>query len=88
MRLIFWIGHDFYDSYLDQDTYNKQSELIHEDLLNKILYIYEQAMSEYVELTEEILAKSERKKIYYSVEGFDEEFDEYIIGERVNLDII
>lgn len=57
-------------------------------MLNKILYIYEQAISEHVDLTEEILAKSERKKIYYSVEGFDEEFDEYIIGERVNLDII
>lgn len=41
MRLIFWIGHDFYDCYLDNETYNVQTQLINEDLLNKILYIYE-----------------------------------------------
>lgn len=42
MRLIFWIGHDFYDCYLDTETYNVQSQLISEELLNKILHIYEQ----------------------------------------------
>ena len=43
VRLIFWIGHDYYDNYLDQDNYNVQSELIHGDLFNKVLFTYEKA---------------------------------------------
>lgn len=89
MRLIFWIGHDFYDCYLENDTYNIQSQLINEDLLNKILYIYEQ--TNYVgveEVTEELLAKSMKKKVYYSVEGTDFAFNEYIDGEKVDFEEI
>ena len=89
MRLIFWIGHDFYDCYLENDTYNIQSQLINEDLLNKILYIYEQ--TNYVgveEVTEELLAKSMKKKVYYSVEGTDVAFNEYIDGEKVDFEEI
>ena len=82
MRLIFWIGHDFYDCYLDQDTYNKQSSLIHEDLLNKVLYIYEQATSA-GEVTAALLATTTKKKVYYTVEGTDVGFNEYIDGEKV-----
>ena len=80
MRLIFWIGHDFYDCYLDQDTYNKQSALIHEDLLNKVLYIYEQSTTE-GEVTS--LLTTVKKKAYYTVEGTDDNLNEYIDGERV-----
>lgn len=87
VRLIFWIGHDFYDCYLDQNTYNKQSELIHEELMNKILYIYEQATTAGLEeITEAILSKTVKKKVYYSVEGTDVSFDEYIDGTKVRMD--
>lgn len=79
MRLIFWIGHDFYDCYLDQDTYNKQSALIHEDLLNKVLYIYEQATTD-GEITSLLTTV---KKAYFTVEGTDVDMNEYIDGERV-----
>lgn len=88
IRLIFWIGHDFYDCYLDQDSFKLQSELIHEDLLNKILYIYEQATNAGVEeITEDLLAKTVKKKVYYSVEGIDVDFNEYIDGEKVKFDL-
>jgi len=86
MRLIFWIGHDFYDCYLNQDTFNSHDELIHSDLLNKILFIYEKANNVSVdEITEEYLAKSEQKNMFFTMEGTDVDFNEYIDGERVNF---
>jgi len=41
MRLIFWIGSDYFNCYLDESTFNQQEELISEDLLNKLIVIYE-----------------------------------------------
>ena len=45
MRLIFWIGSDYFSCYLDENTFNQQDELISEDLLNKLIVIYEQLTS-------------------------------------------
>jgi hypothetical protein len=39
-RLFFWIGLDFYNNYLDTTTFTKESELISEELLNKLLVLY------------------------------------------------
>jgi len=39
-RLYFWIGLDFYNQYLDENTFNKEGELISETLLNKLLFLY------------------------------------------------
>lgn len=41
MRLIFWIGHEYHSYYLDEKTFDQQNELISEDLLNKLIVIYE-----------------------------------------------
>ena len=38
------------------------------------------------EITEELLAKTVKKKVYYTVEGTDVAFDEYIDGEKVDFD--
>ena len=43
MRVIFWIGQDYYDCYLNQSNYTSQQHLIHPDLMVKLLYIYEKA---------------------------------------------
>lgn len=54
MRIIFWIGNDFYDCYLDEETYNRQDFLIGEDLLDKVIMQYEIAQNG-VDLTDDLL---------------------------------
>ena len=55
--------------------------------MNKILYIYEQKTTAGLEeITEAILSKTVKKKVYYSVEGTDVSFDEYIDGTKVRMD--
>jgi hypothetical protein len=40
-RLFFWIGLDFYNCYLDENSFNNEDELISEELLNKLLVLYD-----------------------------------------------
>lgn len=54
MRIIFWIGSDFYDCYLDDETFNRQEFLIGEDLLDKVIMQYEIAQNG-VDLTDDLL---------------------------------
>ena len=89
MRLIFWIGYEYFSCYLDETTFNQQNELISEDLLNKLISVYEQATSLALneDQTEEDFEKALlSKKIFYTVEGTDAstDFNEYIHGERVH----
>jgi hypothetical protein len=70
MRIIFWIGSDFYDCYLDDETFNRQEFLIGEDLLDKVIMQYEIAQNG-VGLTDDLLQKTAKKKVYFTVEGLD-----------------
>lgn len=66
-----------------------QSELIHVDLLNKILYQYEHAVGLGLEEIEEkdLIQKANNKKVFYVVEGMstDPTTTEYINGEKESL---
>jgi len=44
-RLYFWIGLDYYNNYLNEQTFNQEEELISESLLNKLLFVYNRATS-------------------------------------------
>ena len=44
-RLFFWVGQDFYSCYLDEKTFDNQSQLISEELLAKLVFVYEQAVN-------------------------------------------
>ena len=73
MRIIFWIGNDFYDCYLDEETFNRQDCLIGEDLLDKVIMQYE-IVQNGVDLTDDLLLKTARKKVYFTIEGLDQDF--------------
>ena len=66
-----------------------QSELIHVDLLNKILYTYEHAQSYGLEDIEEksLIDKAMSKKVFFVVEGMsmDPVTNEYLNGEHESL---
>ena len=92
MRLIFWIGSDYFSCYLDEHTFNQQDELISEDLLNKLIVIYEQSTSALTleESTEEDFGRAlSLKRIFFTVEGTDvsNELEEYLDGQRVHTDL-
>ena len=59
-RLYFWIGLDFYNNYLNEKTFNQEEELISENLLNKLLFIYHKATSNSLNFEDDIYLDSEK----------------------------
>jgi len=62
-RIIFWIGNDYYLCYLTDKNFEKSKEnLISDDMLNKLIYIYDSASLSYKEAAEinEYVIKNER----------------------------
>ena len=89
-HLFFWIGAEYYSCYLDENTFDSQAQLISEELLAKLVFVYEQATSfAHIHDEEEpslIKDKSDlisSKKITFCVEGQENEiWDEYIQGRQ------
>jgi hypothetical protein len=62
-KTFFWIGTEYYSTYLDETTYTKQSQLISNVLYDKLQLIYQSACDDSV---------IESQKMIISIEGKEE----------------
>jgi hypothetical protein len=92
-RLYFWIGLDYYNNYLNEKTFNQEEELITENLLNKLLFIYHKATSNSLNFDDntDIFLDSEKlldgRTVNFQIEGFESQEwkEEYITGIEMSL---
>ena len=49
MRIIFWIGHEYY---LTDESFEDSKTLVSDDMINKLIYIYDSAYMSYEEAAE------------------------------------
>lgn len=52
MRIIFWIGHEYYQCYLTDESFEDSKTLVSDDMINKLIYIYDSAYMSYEEAAE------------------------------------
>ena len=79
-RVFFWIGSDFYTCYLDETTFDKQENLISQDLMNKVISHYDSCSDEDTTRTCTTV-----ERLTFCIEGHesDEFLNEYIKGKEI-----
>ncbi len=91
MRIIFWIGHEYYQCYLTDESFEDTKTLVSDDMINKLIYIYDSAYMSYeeaAEMDEQHMQRSQERKTVFCVEGHeDAEVNEYFEGERINFNM-
>jgi hypothetical protein len=90
-RIIFLIGIEYFNCYLNDDNFEQTSALLSEDLLNKLIYFFDSANLTYeeaAELNEDKVENSVFRKTVFCVEGHEDyEINEYLEAERIKFAI-
>ena len=80
MRIIFWIGQEYFNCYLTDENFQDTKVLVSEDMINKLVYVYDRSnltIDDEEDNQEQSIVKLERKTIF-CVEGHaDPETVEY-----------
>ena len=84
-KLFFWIGSEYFSNYIDISNYDSHKHLVSEELLAKLVYIYEKSQN--FSHVEEAKAEGDQKvdlsnkKMTFCIEGQENElWQEYIEG--------
>ena len=43
MRIIFWIGQEYFNCYLTDENFQDTKVLVSEDMINKLVYVYDRS---------------------------------------------
>ena len=86
-RILFWAGSDFFANYLEESWSDSIANVIGEELINKLVFMYENSQSLVEIEPKEGGAGQEldlmNKKLDYSVEGIETKLWREYIGEKV-----
>lgn len=44
-RIFFWAGSDYFGSYIGQENFDQSSNLVSEELITKLVYLYDKSQS-------------------------------------------
>ena len=74
MRIIFWIGQEYFNCYLTDENFQDTKVLVSEDMINKLVYVYDRSnltIDDEEDNQERSIVKLERKTIF-CVEGHED----------------
>ncbi len=74
MRIIFWIGQEYFNCYLTDENFQDTKVLVSEDMINKLVYVYDRSnltIDDEEDNQEQSIVKLERKTIF-CVEGHED----------------